>query len=157
MLVRLLCIGKTQSSYIREGVDEYSSRINKYVKFEISVLPDIRNAATLSADQRKQAEGKLIIQSLQPGDFLVLLDEKGKTYTSEEFARQWQQWLNRGPRQIVCLVGGPYGFSEEVYLKAQAQLSLSAMTFSHEMVRLFFAEQLYRAYTIINKEPYHHR
>ena len=157
MLIRLLCIGKTHSSYINEGLDEYVKRVNKYGKFEISILPDIKNTAALTPAQRKNEEGKNILQQLQPGDWVVLLDEKGKTYTSETFAEQWQAWFNRGPRQIICIVGGPYGFSEEVIQKANAKVSLSAMTFSHEMVRLFFAEQLYRSFTIIKNEPYHHR
>jgi len=157
MLIKLLCVGKTHTSYIQEGLEEYTKRINKYNKFEVSILQDIKNVASLTAEQRKTEEGKLILQHTQPGDWLVLLDEKGKTYTSEDFADQWQNWFNRGPRQIVCMVGGPYGFSKEVYDRANAKVSLSAMTFSHEMVRLFFAEQLYRSFTIIKKEPYHHR
>jgi 23S rRNA (pseudouridine1915-N3)-methyltransferase len=157
MLIQLLCVGKTHTAYIAAGVDEYTRRINKYSKFEVAILPDVKIKGTLSPEQRKQEEGKLILQHIQPGDWVVLLDEQGKTYTSEKFADQWQQWFNRGPRQIICIVGGPYGFSQEVYNRSNARVSLSAMTFSHEMVRLFFTEQLYRAFTIIKKEPYHHR
>jgi 23S rRNA (pseudouridine1915-N3)-methyltransferase len=157
MLIQLLCVGKTHSAYLGQGIDEYTKRINKYSKFEVSILPDIKTRSSITPEQRKQEEGKLILQHLQPGDWVVLLDEQGKTYTSEKFADQWQQWFNRGPRQIICIVGGPYGFSQEVYNRSNASVSLSAMTFSHEMVRLFFAEQLYRAFTIIKKEPYHHR
>jgi 23S rRNA (pseudouridine1915-N3)-methyltransferase len=157
MLIQLLCVGKTQTGYILEGLDEYLKRINKYNKFEICIIPDIKNTAALNIEQRKHEEGKLLIQHFQPGDWIVLLDEKGKTYNSEEFADQWQNWFNRGPKRIVCIIGGPYGFSKEVYERANAKLSLSSMTFSHEMVRLFFMEQLYRSFTIIKNEPYHHR
>jgi 23S rRNA (pseudouridine1915-N3)-methyltransferase len=157
MLIKLLCIGKTHSSYINEGLEEYVKRVNKYNKFEISIVPDIKNTAALNAEQRKHEEGKLILQQVQVGDWVVLLDEKGKVYSSENLAQQWQTWFNRGPRQIICIVGGPYGFSKEVYERANALISLSALTFSHEMVRLFFAEQLYRSFTIIKNEPYHHR
>ncbi len=157
MLIKLLCIGKTQADYINQGLDEYMKRVNRYSKFELAIINDIKNSASLSAEQRKTEEGKLILQHIQTGDWVVLLDEKGKAYSSEEFADQWQSWFNRGPRQIICIVGGPYGFSKEVYERANAKVSLSAMTFSHEMVRLFFVEQLYRAFTIIKNEPYHHR
>ncbi len=157
MLIKLLCIGKTQSGYIQTGVDEYIKRLNKYCKFDISILPDIKNASNLTAQQRKTEEGKLLLSQFSPTDMIILLDEKGKSYTSEKFAEQWQSWFNRGPRQIIVVVGGPYGFSEEIYEKAGAKVSLSSMTFSHEMVRLFFVEQLYRSFTIIKNEPYHHR
>jgi 23S rRNA (pseudouridine1915-N3)-methyltransferase len=157
MLIQLLCVGKTQTNYIIEGLDEYHKRINKYNKLEIIILPDIKNTAALSPEQRKNEEGKLIIQHFQGGDWIVLLDENGKSYSSEQFSEQCQNWFNRGPKRIICVVGGPYGFSKEVYDKANAKISLSSMTFSHEMVRLFFLEQLYRAFTIIKNEPYHHR
>ncbi len=157
MLIKLICVGKTNSTYIQEGVEEYSKRINKYSKFEVQIIPDLKNAAGLKPEQRKTEEGKWILQQIQPTDWIVLLDEQGKQYTSEQFAEQWQNWFNRGSKQILCIVGGPYGFSQALYERAQAKVSLSAMTFSHEMVRLFFVEQLYRAFTIIKKEPYHHR
>lgn len=157
MEIKLLCIGKTHSAYIAEGLEEYIKRVNKYSKFGVSIIPDIKNSASLSAEQRKTDEGKLILQQILPTDWIILLDEKGKEYTSEEFAVQWQNWFNRGPKQIVAIVGGPYGFSKDVYERANAKIALSKMTFSHEMVRLFFAEQLYRSFTIIKNEPYHHR
>lgn len=157
MVIKLLCVGKTHSTYISEGLDEYVKRVNKYSKFTVSIVPDIKNVSSLTPEQRKSEEGKLILQQVQSQDWVVLLDEKGKDYTSEEFASQWQSWFNRGSKQIVCIVGGPYGFSSEVYERANAKIALSKMTFSHEMVRLFFAEQLYRSFTIIKNEPYHHR
>jgi len=157
MLIKLLCIGKTQSTYIQTGIDEYIKRLSKYCKFEVSIIPDIKNAGSLSPLQRKTEEGKLLLSQFTTNDLVILLDEQGKTYTSEKFAEQWQQWFNRGPKQIIVIVGGPYGFSEEVYKVAHGKVSLSAMTFSHEMVRLFFVEQLYRSFTIIKNEPYHHR
>lgn len=157
MLIKLLCIGKTQSGYIQTGMDEYSKRLSKYCKFEVSIISDIKNTAHLSPQQRKNEEGKLLLNHFLPNDLIILLDEKGKTYTSETFAEQCQSWFNRGPKQLVIVIGGPYGFSEDVYQAAHAKLSLSSMTFSHEMVRLFFMEQLYRAFTIIKNEPYHHR
>ena len=157
MLIKLLCVGKTHSTYISQGLEEYVKRVNKYSKFEISIVPDIKNVASLTPEQRKTEEGKLILQQMQPTDWVVLLDEKGKEYTSEEFSVQWQNWFNRGSKQIVCIIGGPYGFSKDVYERAHAKIALSKMTFSHEMVRLFFAEQLYRSFTIIKNEPYHHR
>jgi 23S rRNA (pseudouridine1915-N3)-methyltransferase len=157
MIIKLLCIGKTQTSYIQAGIDEYTKRINKYCKFEVAIIPDIKNAANITPAQRKSEEGKLLMAATTSQDFIVLLDEKGKSYTSEKFAEQCQTWFNRGPKQIIVMVGGPYGFSEEVYNMAKAKVSLSEMTFSHEMVRLFFVEQLYRSFTIIKNEPYHHR
>ena len=120
------------------------------------VLPDVRNARALTPQQRKQAEGKMILDSIQPSDFLMLLDERGKQFTSIAFAEMLQKRMASGLKRLVFLVGGPYGFSQEVYDRADAKISLSTMTFSHEMVRLFFAEQIYRAMTILRGEPYHH-
>lgn len=157
MQIKLLCIGKTQSSHIQAGINEYVKRIHKYCKFEVGIIADVKNAANLNELQRKTEEGKLLLSNITPGDFVILLDEKGKTYTSEQFSEQWQNWFNRGPKQIVVVVGGPYGFSEAVYKASQAKVSLSSMTLTHEMVRLFFVEQLYRSFTIIKNEPYHHR
>lgn len=157
MLIKLLCIGKTNSPYIKEGLDDYSKRVNKYCKFETSILPDLKNSAALTAEQRKTGEGLLILEVLQPTDWVVLLDENGDHFSSEKMAQQWQNWFNRGPKQIICIVGGPYGFSTEVIKRANSKLSLSSLTFTHEMVRLFFVEQLYRSFTIIKNEPYHHR
>lgn len=157
MVIKLLCIGRTQTSYIQSGIDEYTKRISKYCKFEVAIIPDVKNVANITPAQRKIEEGKLLLTACSAQDFIVLLDEKGKSYNSEKFADQWQAWFNRGPKQIIVMVGGPYGFSDEVYKAARAKVSLSEMTFSHEMVRLFFAEQLYRAFTIIKNEPYHHR
>lgn len=157
MLIKLLCIGKTNTAYIREGLEDYSKRVNKYCKFETSIIQDLKNSGSLTEEQRKSGEGLLILDLLQPTDWVVLLDENGSSFNSEEMAKQWQNWFNRGPKQIVCIVGGPYGFSKEVIKRANTKISLSALTFTHEMVRLFFVEQLYRSFTIIKNEPYHHR
>lgn len=157
MEIQLVCIGKTHTTYIAQGIDEYIRRLQKYVKFKQLHLPDIKNTAHLSPEQRKTEEAKILLAHVQPTDLVILLDEKGKSMDSVAFSVQLQNWLNRGPRQIIFIVGGPYGFGNEVYDRANGLLSLSNMTFSHEMVRLFFTEQLYRAYTIINNEPYHHR
>lgn len=157
MIAKLLCIGKTPSNYIQSGIDDYVSRINRYVKFEVICLPDIKNAGKLTEEQRKTEEGKLILENFPSSGLMILLDEKGTLFTSEQLAVKWQQWLNRGTKEIIFVVGGPYGFSKDVYAKANDKLSLSTLTFSHEMVRLFFTEQIYRINTIIKKEPYHHR
>lgn len=157
MIVKLLCVGKTHTPYIQMGIDEYISRIRKYVKFEMICLPDVKNSGSLSQAQRKTEEGKLILAEVNSSSLLILLDEKGKNFTSEKLAEQWQQWLNRGAKEMIFVVGGPYGFDEVIYERANDKISLSALTFSHEMVRLFFVEQVYRVNTIIKREPYHHR
>lgn len=156
MEITLLVIGKTTSRPLSELTDEYIRRAARYTPFEMRVLPDVRNARALTPQQRKQAEGKMILDSIQPSDFLMLLDERGKQFTSIAFAEMLQKRMASGLKRLVFLVGGPYGFSQEVYDRADAKISLSTMTFSHEMVRLFFAEQIYRAMTILRGEPYHH-
>lgn len=156
MEINLLVIGKTSSCQLADLTDEYIRRAARYTPFEMRVLPDVRNAKALTPQQRKQAEGKLILDALRPSDFLMLLDERGKQFTSVTFAEMLQKRMASGLKRLVFLVGGPYGFSPEVYDRADAKISLSAMTFSHEMVRLFFAEQVYRAMTILRGEPYHH-
>ena len=156
MKILFLVIGKTDEDYLITGIKKYVGRLGHYVSFEMKELPDIRNRKTLSEEQQKKAESFLLLQQLQPGDQVVLLDEKGKQYTSVEFSNQLEKWSASGSKRLVFVVGGPYGFAEEVYSRANAMLSLSPMTFSHQMVRLIFLEQLYRAFTILNGEPYHH-
>lgn len=156
MEIVLTVIGRTGSRPIVELTDEYVRRASRYTPFSMHVLPDVKNAKSLTSEQRKEAEGKLLLGWLQPSDFLMLLDERGKLYTSLEFAAELQKRMASGLKRLVLVVGGPYGFSQEVYARANGKLSLSAMTFSHEMVRAFIAEQVYRAMTILRGEPYHH-
>lgn len=157
MNIKLLAIGKTDSTSLQSLIQDYEKRLGFYVRFSMEIIPDIRNAGKLSEAQQKEKEGELILKKLQPTDVLVLLDENGKQFSSVGFSEFLQKKMNSGTRQLVFVIGGPYGFSDALYQKAQGKLSLSAMTFSHQMVRLFFTEQLYRAFTILNNEPYHHR
>ncbi|MEZ4857880.1 MAG: 23S rRNA (pseudouridine(1915)-N(3))-methyltransferase RlmH [Flavobacteriaceae bacterium] len=157
MKITLLAIGKTDNKNLENLIDDYTKRLSHYVGFTLEIIPDIKNAKNLSEAQQKIAEGNEIIKRLTTTDTLVLLDEKGKHHTSEAFANYLQKKMNSGLKNLVFAIGGPYGFSEEVYEKAQGKLSLSAMTFSHQMIRLFFIEQLYRGFTILRNEPYHHR
>lgn len=157
MKIVLLVIGKTDDDYLVTGIKKYVGRLGHYASFEMKEIPDIRNRKTLSEEQQKKAESFLLLSQLQPGDQVVLLDEHGRSYTSVAFAEQLEKWMASGAKRIVFVIGGPYGFAEEVYAKADAQISLSPMTFSHQMVRLVFAEQLYRAFTILKGEPYHHQ
>ena len=156
MEITLIVIGKTNAKYLIEGLDEYTRRLKHYITYNINILPDIKNTKNLTEEQQKETEGKLILNALKPGDFLVLLDERGKEFSSMQFSDYLQRKMNSGLRRLVFVVGGPYGFSKDVYNKANEKLSLSKMTFSHEMIRLFFTEQIYRAMTIIRGEPYHH-
>lgn len=157
MNIKLIVIGKTDNKQLQELISEYEKRLKFYIKFDLEVIPDIKNVKNLSESQQKEKEGELILKKLSPTDLLVLLDEKGKQYASEDFAAYLQKKMNAGTKQLVFVVGGPYGFSEDIYQKAQGKLSLSKMTFSHQMIRLFFIEQLYRGFTILKNEPYHHR
>ena len=155
MKIAAWCVGKTAFGYLDEGIALYEKRLQHYTTFAWEVLPDIKNAKNLTADQIKAEEGALILRKLQTDDFLLLLDERGKAYSSVQFAAHLNKILVQSPRRLVFLIGGAYGFSPAVYARANGQLSLSAMTFSHQMVRLFFVEQLYRAFTILRGEPYH--
>lgn len=157
MTIKLLAIGKTDDPAIQKLTREYIKRIGFYNKFELELIPDLKNTKNLDVNQQKQKEGELLINQLNASDFVVLLDENGMQYSSEEFAEYVQKRLNSGLKQLIFIIGGPYGFSEDVYKRADSKLSLSKMTFSHQMVRLFFVEQLYRAFTILKNEPYHHR
>lgn len=155
--IKLLAIGKTDNKQLQALIDDYKKRLGFYIKFEFIVIPDIKNAKNLSEIQQKQKEGELILKQLKPTDVLILLDENGKQLDSVGFSQYLQKHMNSGIKQLVFVIGGPYGFSQDVYTKAQGKLSLSKMTFSHQMVRLFFIEQLYRGFTILKNEPYHHR
>lgn len=148
-------IGKTQDAYLREGIAIYQKRLGHYLPFTMDILPDIKRAGQLSPAQLKQREGELILQRLRPDDGLILLDESGAQFTSVKFAAYLDQQLQAPYRRLIFQIGGAYGFSPEVYQRANGKLSLSKMTFSHQMIRLFFLEQLYRAMTILRNEPYH--
>ncbi|MEN9918752.1 MAG: rRNA ((1915)-N(3))-methyltransferase RlmH [Bacteroidota bacterium] len=156
MKISLLTIGKTDASYFIESIAEYSNRLSHYITFEMQIIPDIKNTRNLSIEQQKEREGELIIKNLQTGDYLVLLDEHGKEFTSVQFASYIEKKTHSVNKRLVFVIGGPYGFSEQIYNRASEKLSLSKMTFSHQMIRLVFIEQLYRAMTILNNEPYHH-
>lgn len=156
MRIILLVVGKTTGKLFTEGLKDYAERIGHYADFHIEVVPELRNTKSLSEEQQKEEEGKLILRAIQPGDDLILLDERGKELRSMEFAAWLQTRLNSAPRRLVFVVGGPYGFSPRVRERANGSLSLSRMTFSHQMIRLIFTEQLYRAFTILNHQPYHH-
>lgn len=156
MVFKLLVVGKTDDKRLQALVDDYSKRLKHYVKFETEAIPDLKNTKALDENQQKNREGELILKKITASDEVVLLDEKGISFTSEKFSDFIQKKLNGGKKRLVFVIGGPYGFSEEVYKRANEKLSLSKMTFSHQMVRLFFTEQLYRAFTILRNEPYHH-
>ena len=155
MKMTLLTVGKTDVRWVREGLELYVSRLEHYVKFALKEIPELKNVSAFTREQIKEKEGDLILSSLAPGDFVVLLDERGRKYRSVEFADFIRERLNRGA-DMVFVVGGAYGFPQKVYSRADSMMSLSDMTFSHQMVRTIFAEQLYRAFTIIRGEPYHH-
>lgn len=152
----LICVGKTVTPYLIEGEEEYLKRLKHYGKVEKIEIPELKNARKLSQDQIKMEEGKLILSKLNAGEILILLDENGTEYSSTKFATFLQKKMNQGGKGIVFVIGGAYGFSDEVYAASNGKISLSKMTFSHQMVRLFFLEQLYRAHTILKGEPYHH-
>lgn len=157
MNIRLLAIGKTDNKNLQSLIDEYTKRLSFYIKFDLEIIPDIKNVKNLSEAQQKEKEGELILSKLAATDQLILLDENGTTFSSVGFSDYLQKKMNTGIKTLVFVIGGPYGFSEEVYKKAQGKISLSAMTFSHQMVRLFVIEQIYRGFTILKNEPYHHQ
>lgn len=156
MKISLIVIGKTDASYFTEAIQEYTGRLAHYISFEITVIPDIKNAKNLSETQQKEKEGELIFKAVQPGDWLVLLDERGKEYSSLQFAAYLEKKMHVVNKRLVLVIGGPYGFCDAVYQAAQEKISLSKMTFSHQMIRLILVEQIYRAMTILANEPYHH-
>jgi len=157
MNIRLVAIGKTDNKSLQTLIDDYTKRLSFYIKFDLEIIPDIKNVKNLSEAQQKEKEGELILSKLSATDQLILLDENGSTFSSVGFSDYLQKKMNAGIKTLVFAIGGPYGFSEEVYKKAQGKISLSAMTFSHQMVRLFVIEQLYRGFTILRNEPYHHQ
>ena len=157
MNIKILTIGKTDNKALQSLIDDYTKRLSFYIKFDLEIIPDIKNVKNLSESQQQEKEGELILSKLTPTDQLILLDENGTTFTSVGFSNYMQKKMNSGLKTLVFVIGGPYGFSDEVYQKALGKISLSRMTFSHQMVRLFFIEQLYRGFTILRNEPYHHQ
>ena len=156
MKITLLTVGKTDKDWVRQGLDIYVSRLKHYIPFTLSEIPELKNVSSLTSAQIKQKEGDLILKQIRPGDDLILLDERGKQFSSVELAKNLQDKISYSGRDIVFVIGGAYGFSDAVYERADSRISLSRMTFSHQMVRTIVAEQLYRAFTITRGEPYHH-
>ncbi|MFC3880145.1 23S rRNA (pseudouridine(1915)-N(3))-methyltransferase RlmH [Algoriphagus namhaensis] len=157
MQIRLLVVGKTDHSAIQSLCEEYSKRLNFYVKFNLEVIPDLKNTKSLSESIQKEKEGELILNKLGAQDDMILLDENGKSFSSLDFSVYLQKKMNSGIKQLTFVIGGPYGFSESVYQQAKGKISFSKMTFSHQMIRPFVIEQIYRAFTILRNEPYHHQ
>lgn len=157
MQITLLCIGKTGKKFLEEGEETYLKRLKHYIPFSMQIIPDLKQAKNLSEEQIKQKEGELILDKIQNADTVILLDERGKQFASVDFANYLQDQFNKGGKNLIFVIGGPYGFSDTVYQRANGKVSLSAMTFSHQMIRLFFIEQVYRAMTILKNEPYHHQ
>jgi len=157
MKITLLAIGKTDNANLQNLIEDYTKRLKHYVPFSFEIVPDIKNVKNLSEAQQKEAEGQEILKRLQTSDSLILLDENGKSFDSVGFSNYLQKKMNSGLKNLVFVIGGPYGFSKAMYERAHGKVALSQMTFSHQMVRLFFVEQLYRGFTILRNEPYHHR
>ena len=156
MKIALLTVGKTDRDWVRQGLDIYVSRLKHYIPFSITEIPELKNVSALSRDQIETREGELILKNVRPTDDVILLDEHGKEFSSMEFAKILQDKISYAGKDMVFVIGGAYGFSDAVYQRSNSRISLSRMTFSHQMVRAIFAEQLYRAFTIIKGEPYHH-
>ncbi|TCD03689.1 23S rRNA (pseudouridine(1915)-N(3))-methyltransferase RlmH [Pedobacter psychroterrae] len=157
MKISLLVVGKTEDKYLIEGIEKYINRLKHYIGFNMLVIPELKNTKSLTEAQQKSKEAELILKQVSNADTLILLDENGKTYTSVLFANYLNKQMIGSVQHLVFIIGGPYGFDEQIYKRANGSISLSAMTFSHQMVRLFFTEQLYRAFTILKGEPYHHQ
>lgn len=157
MKIKLITIGKTDSKNLQPLIEDYSRRLGFYISFSFDIIPDIKNSKNLSEKQQKIAEGNEILKRIKKSDTMILLDENGKTFNSVQFSEFLQKKMNSGLKNLIFIIGGPYGFSDEIYQRANGKISLSTMTFSHQMVRLFFIEQLYRGFTILRNEPYHHR
>jgi 23S rRNA (pseudouridine1915-N3)-methyltransferase len=153
----LVLVGKTNDSRIISLIEDYTKRINRYHRLDIQVVPELKNKGKMSEKIQKQKEGALILEKLKAGDWVILLDEKGKTFDSIGFSQYINTRRSGSHKRMVFIVGGPYGFSEEMYARGQEKITLSSMTFSHQMIRVFFLEQLYRANTLLNNEPYHHK
>lgn len=156
MRINLLVVGRTDAGWVSDSLEQYASRLRRYVNFDIVEVPYLKNASTLPKEQVKQKEGELLLREVSPADSLILLDERGEIYRSVDFARYIQDLLSHSSKNIIFTIGGAYGFSDDVYKRANGKLSLSKMTFPHQFVRTIFAEQLYRAFTILHGEPYHH-
>ena len=156
MKITLLTIGKTEDKYLLEGLDIYLKRLKHYISFKILEIPELKGTKSLSRDQQKSKESELIFKNIHSIDHVILLDEKGQEFSSKQFSNFLNKKMVGGQQHLVFIVGGPYGFSEEIYLRSNEKISLSRMTYSHQMIRLLFTEQLYRAYTILKGEPYHH-
>jgi 23S rRNA (pseudouridine1915-N3)-methyltransferase len=156
MKATLILVGKTVDKRFAELISEYTNRLKHYISFEINIIPELKNTKSLTSEQQKNSEAELIIKNLQPSDYVVLLDEHGKEMRSIEMADWMKRKMNTINKRIVFIIGGPYGFSQKIYDIAHEKLSMSKMTFSHQMIRLIFVEQLYRSMTILNGEPYHH-
>ena len=157
MNIKLIAIGKTDSAALQQLISTYEKRLVRYINFELQLLPDIKNSKSLTEELQKIKEGEFILSNVESSQYLILLDERGKEYTSVTFADELQKKMNTSIKQLTFVIGGPYGFSQEVYNRANGKLSLSKLTFSHQMIRLFFIEQLYRAFTILRNEPHHHQ
>lgn len=156
-VIKLIAIGKTDNKNLQVLIEDYTKRLSHYIRFEFDIIPDLKKAKHLSETQQKEKEGELILAKTQKSDVLILLDENGKQLDSVAFSGYLQKQMNSGIKTLIFVIGGPYGFSESVYKRANGKIGLSKMTFSHQMVRLFFIEQLYRGFTILRNEPYHHR
>lgn len=156
MKFKLICVGKTNFQFVQNGLDEYFNRVKKYIDFELLCIPNTKISNSLSIGEQNNLEGKLILSNIEKSDMLIILDDKGKQFSSVEFATELNKLMMSGKKQIVFVIGGAYGFSNDVYSRANKKVSLSKMTFSHQIIRLLFAEQLYRACTILNNEAYHH-
>lgn len=157
MNIKLIAVGKTDNPSLQQLISTYEKRLSYYINFELQLLPDIKNSKSLSEEQQKIKEGEVILSNVENSHTLILLDERGKEFTSIGFADELQKKMNTGIKQLTFVIGGPYGFSQAMYERANSKLSLSKLTFSHQMIRLFFLEQLYRAFTILRNEPYHHQ
>lgn len=157
MKIKIVVIGKSNAKYLNVGIEDYLKRLKRYIKVEFVFLSDVKNAGKISEQEQKVAEGEKILAQLGGSDDLILMDENGDQFGSEKFAKFLQKQMNSGIKNLILAIGGPYGFSEEVYTKAKGKISLSKMTFNHEMVRLFLIEQIYRGMTILRGEPYHHK
>ncbi len=157
MTITLLAIGKTDNSELNSLISDYTKRLGHYVKFKLEIIPDLKKVKNLSEAQQKEKEGDLILKHTTKSDVLILLDENGKQFSSVDFSKYLQKHMNSGIKNLILVIGGPYGFSDAIYKRAQGKISLSKMTFSHQMVRLFIIEQIYRGFTILRNEPYHHQ
>ena len=157
MKIILFVVGKTNKQYLIEEISDYQKRLKHYMSLEIVEIPNIKNKKNISQEEIIKKEGNMILTQIKSSDYLVLLDDKGNQFTSVEFSNKLRQWMLNRTKRLIFVIGGAYGFSKEIYNRGNEKLSLSKMTFSHQMVRLFFLEQLYRGYTIINNQPYHHK